>query len=460
MTPPIPRLGPRLRTDPSLTLAKLADVVDPRSGIVTDVARWSAPGSRVVGFAAGLETASLLGDSMLSRLRGTTEEIWRTGRQGREGTRVAFDPTRAFVRAVGEALERYACGLYDPSGFVTATWEDLKERALDPRALQRPTADEYARRPRLAPFDPRARMRWTWGWDLRDGRALLVPAQLCWVTYNLVAGEPRMTSPTSTGWALHHTREEAIHTALREVIERDSFFVHWLARMTPPRLDLASVELPDVRGFVDEVRADGAEPHVLVTTTDVGVPSFAVALVDRREGRPAFQLTLAAHPDPRRALRQAVEEAAMMRVSAAMREETPPPPARMEDIELMSDHAEFYLHQRNLGPVEWLLSGPEVPFSALPDLSSDDVWEEIRRMVSRLDAAGMGTLYVDTTPPDLRQAGWETAKVIVPGSVRHEYGHGNLSLDCPRVFEAPVRMGRRAARLASDEVNRDAHPYS
>ena len=99
-------------------------------------------------------------------------------------------------------------------------------------------------------------------------------------------------------------------------------------------------------------------------------------------------------------------------------------------------------------------------FDTLPDLASDDVWEETTRIVARLDAAGLDAIYVDTTPPDLREAGWQAAKVLVPGSVRHEYGYGNLSLDCPRIFQAPVRMGRRTTPTTAVDINRDAHPYS
>lgn len=466
MTAP-PRLVRGERTDPSLTLAKIADVVGDHCGLVTHLTRWRMMDPRrrpLFGYGATLETMTMLGDGELKRRRGESDEIWRTGRQGRDGNRVAPDRTRAFVRAVGEALERYACGIYDPGAFLTAPWSGVKDRALDPRLIQRPSAGEYALRPRLAPFDPDAPMRWAQGWSLRDERAVLVPAQLCYVTYNTLPREPRFVSPTSTGWALHHTEAEAIHTALREVVERDSFILAWLHRLDVPRLDVATVRDPHVRAFLDGVAADGALARVLVTTTDVGVPSFAVAIADRRPGRPAFQLTLGAHPDPSRALRQAIEEAAMMRLDVQLRVELEAvdAPEKMSDIRQMSEHADFYLRQENLGPVEFILAegARRVGMEDVGGHAVDDVADEASWMVDRLAEAGLDTIYVDTTPSDLREAGWRAAKVLVPGAARHEYGYGVRSLECPRIFDAPVRMGHRARRPTLDELNPDAHPYS
>jgi ribosomal protein S12 methylthiotransferase accessory factor len=465
--PPVPRLTARARTDPALTLAKLPDVFSPHCGIVTGIERFDVRERAmrgVAGYATTLEAATPMGYARFRELRGTRTEIFRTGADGRGGSRVAFDPMRAFVRAVGEALERYACCTYDPGALVTAAWRDVREHALDPRACQQPSAEEYARLSALTPFREDAPMRWQWAWRLGDGAPRLVPAQMCYVMYNLLPGEPRMAGPTSTGWAIHHTREEAVHSALREIVERDSFMLTWLHRLRVPTLDLDSVDMPDVRRYLASLREGGGKVRVLVTTTDLGIPSFALAAHDPRPGRPAFLLTLAAHPDPRRGLRQAVEEAAMMRLdlTARLRAGLDDPPARMEEVEEMADHAEYYLDPAHLAPVRWLLDETDpVRLDALDDLGSPDVWVETQRMVARIAQAGMETLYVDTTPPDLREAGgWHAAKVIVPGSVRHEYGHLVRYLDCPRILDAPLRMGLRSRRATPDELNSDVHPYS
>lgn len=460
------KLGRRPRTDPALTLAKLRDVVSPHCGIVTGMTRWLVQDPRArgtFGYGAGVETATVLGYAAFRARRAQETEVWREGAQGRDGNRVAFDRTRAFVRAVGEALERYASCTYDPARLVTAPWAEVKDRALDPLTLQRPTREEYAFMDNLQPFRPDAPMRWVEGWSLRDATPRLVPAQLAWLMYNPVPGEPRMLTGTSTGWALHHTMEEAIHAGLREVVERDSFFIAWLNRLRLPRLDLDAVRDPAVRTFADRLKAEGAELRVLVTTTDYGIPSFAACVVDRRPGKPAFLLTLAAHPDPVRGLRQVVEEAAMMRLDALFRVQQGAArhaPPRMEDARRMSDHGSYYLLRENLGPVAFLLDD-DAPVVPLPQgFGSDDAWAEVRGMVDRIAAAGHDVLAVDGTPDDLREAGWRAAKVLVPGSVRHEYGYGARFLDCPRIYHAPVRMGHRKAPSTPADLNPDLHPYS
>lgn len=454
------KLGPRRRTPPELTYAKLHDVHSRHCGIITDLERFEIRerGPKLYGYGATVEVATTLGYARFRQLRGSQSEIWRTGAAGRGGSRVAFDRTRAFVRTVGEGLERYACCTYDPGAFVRAPWIDVRERALDPRECQRPTKEEYSHLPLLAPFDPAAPMRWANGWSLRDKTERLVPAQDCYVMYNTIPGEPRLAGNTSTGWALHHTPEEAIQSALREVVERDSFMITWLHRLPVPTLDLDSIDMPDVKAWLADLDGEGSRARVLVTTTDFGIPSFAVAASDSRPGRPAFHLTLAAHPDPRRGLRQAVEEAAMTRLDLTyrVREGLVKSRATMEEITEMQDHAEYYLDPSHLAPLEWLLRPtPSIRLDEIPSAGSDDVWSEVTTMVDGIAKAGYDTLYVDTTPPDLREAGWAAAKALVPGSVRHEYGHGVRYLNCPRIYDAPARMGH-----ARGALNLDAHPYS
>lgn len=464
--PPMPRLRGRSRTSPTLTYAKLRDVVSPHCGIVTEVHRYDLRErglQGLYGYGAVLETATPLGFDAFRRRRASEVEVWSRGAEGRNGNRVAFDRTRAFVRALGEALERYACTTYDPGRFVTAAWRDVRDEALDPRALQHPSPDEYARLP-LEPFREDAPMRWQWAWRVPDGRPMLVPAQACYLMYNRVEGEPLTTTASSTGWALHHTWEEAVHTGLREVVERDSFMLTWLHRLRVPSLDLESVDEPDLRAWLASLQEGGSRVRVLVTTTDLGIPSFAVAASDPRPGRPSFLLTLGAHPDPRRGLRQALEEAAMMRLdlTARLRAGLVRPPARMEDVTDMGHHGEYYLDPRHLGPVEWLLDdgGPQVRLGDVPDHGSPNVHAELSWMVEQIGGAGHDALFLDGTPPDLREAGWVATKVLVPGTVRHEYGHGARFLACPRIYEAPVRMGHRARPATPDELNADVHPYS
>lgn len=466
MIPPAaPILRARARSDPALTFAKLRDVASPHCGVITDVSRFDVRerGYRGAhGYAVTLEAATTLGYDAFRRRRHAEAEVWRAA-EGRNGHRVAFDATRAMARAVGEALERYACCTYDPRALVHGSERALAPRAVPLDAFQRPDAEEYAKLTDLAPPDPDAAHRWCWAWRLRDGEARLVPAQTVYAMYNLLPGEPRFTTASSTGWALHHTWEEAVHTGLREVVERDSFILAWLHRLPVPALDVGSVDDPQVAAWLRALRSGGARATVRVTTTDLGIPSFALAVADDRPGFPAFQLTLAAHPDPRRGLRQVVEEAMMMRLdlSARVRAGHVARLAGMDEVVEMSHHSDLYLDPAHRGPAEWLLDEPAlVRLADLPDGASSDVHEELQAMAASIARAGHETLFVDGTPPDLREAGFVATKVVVPGTLRHEYGRGVRLLGVPRAYDAPVRMGHRATRPARDEINTDVHPYS
>lgn len=460
-----PKLQSRKRSDPSLTFAKLGDVLSNHCGIVTSVQplgqRAAALGG-AFGYAAQVESLTLLGNDVLRERRTTSPDAWRESAEGRAGTRVAYDRTRAFARAVGEALERYASCLYDPADLVTGSYHEIAPQgAIHPHAFQLPDAEEYAHLPELSPFQDEAPARWARAWSVRDEAWQVAPAQMVHLMYNPLPGEPRFVPTTSTGWAIHHTREEAIHAGLRETIERDAFAIHWLNKMHPPAVDLADAG-PEVERFVARIARDGATLHARSLTTDIGIAVFAIMIVDERAGRPAFCLTTAAHPNPRRGLLQAIEEAAMIHHHAKRRARELPPAKPATEISSMADHQDHYLRQENLVTLAPLLDarGASVALSDLPDFASDDVWAETRAMVNALARAGLDTLYVDGTPPDLRKAGWHAAKVLVPGAARHEYGYGVRLLACPRIYNAPVAMHKRTRPATRDELNTEPHPYA
>jgi radical SAM enzyme (TIGR01210 family) len=117
----------------------------------------------------------------------------------------------------------------------------------------------------------------------------------------LLPGEPR-------GTAVALTRQDAIFTALMEVIERDAAAIWWQAGLAAPAVDLDTVDDTHIQRFAAEQRALGRRIWMLNITSGAGVPTFIVFVQDAAGQFPVFGL--ACHASKLQAAQKAVLEAA------------------------------------------------------------------------------------------------------------------------------------------------------
>src|SRR4051794_15678028 len=119
----------------------------------------------------------------------------------------------AFVRAAGEAVERYA--LIPRTTLPDAEGAPEIERGILWRG-------EHAE-------------GWYAGRRLVDGTTVRVPAPV--VDYPLAEGDGRY-DPTPSGAAAGSTYDAAVTAALRELVEREVSVVAWARQAATPRIDL------------------------------------------------------------------------------------------------------------------------------------------------------------------------------------------------------------------------------
>lgn len=177
----------------------------------------------------------------------------------------------AWVRGVGEAVERYALAPGDdedleaPAGFPDVTEEMAAHGVVGPLATNRSLLS--ARR-------------------LATGEPCAVPRAA--VDYPGV-DEDGLADQTPSGAASGLGRDRALVRATLELIERDAFERAWQGVTTPHRVDLADLGEADAdtRSMLDQVESillrHGRSVHLGVLPTITGVPAVT-ALVQRGDG--------------------------------------------------------------------------------------------------------------------------------------------------------------------------------
>ena len=201
-------------TPSSPTLQRL---VSCRTGIVRTVSRLAA-----IGDAASAWLAELADPG-----------VWSSFTMGNPITAGASwqDETHAIEAALGEATERY-CGTLIPSGLPTTTAKHLRhigEPVLsgDDLALHSPSQHQQPGFP-FVPLSEETEVAWVPAEDVQDGSMVFVPASVVYLGditehYTVAA----TNYPVGAGMAAGLSREQAIESALGEVVERHSLATAW-----------------------------------------------------------------------------------------------------------------------------------------------------------------------------------------------------------------------------------------
>lgn len=88
---------------------------------------------------------------------------------------------------------------------------------------------------------------------------------------------------TTSGIAGHFIQKNAILNAWLELIERDSFLVHWLNTISPPKIDIScGVRDKELELLLDSCKKNEIEVHLLDITSDLGVP-VCLAIVSKND---------------------------------------------------------------------------------------------------------------------------------------------------------------------------------
>jgi oxazoline/thiazoline synthase len=224
-------------------------------------------------------------------------------------------------------------------------------------------------------------------------------------------------------------------------VERDSVALWWYNRVSRPAFDLDSFADPWFDEFREVYAGLNRDVWVLDLTADLGIP--VAAAVSRRVDKPAEDVLMAfgAHLDPRLAVQRALAEMnqflpAVIDVKADGTGYAFPDEVQQEwwRFAKLADHG--YLAPRG---------APRSHAGTHPDLSGEDLLDDIRLVRHIVESRGMEVLVLDQTRPDIELPVY---KVMVPG-LRHfwaRFGPG-------RLYDVPVEVGWLDEPTPEDDLN-------
>ena len=387
---------------------------------------------------------------------GTDTAFFSPVRSAVEGSAVKTDTLTAQICAVGEGLERYSAGIFNPSGFVRGSLSSLGDAAVDPRSLPLHSAREYELgEGEIFPYRPDLEIDWVEGAELTTGRRRYVPAIAVHLPYRAPRRVEMLQNLVSTGWAAGSNLAHAIRAGLFEAIERDAVTIFWYNRLIAPTLDWRTLPPGPARTILEGMAGQDIEVIAKDITTDIGVPAILLLGRTTMSGRPVALTACRAGLDWSSCFLGVAQELAQVftlyRVKPAIGEE-PDETAILRDP---WDFGRYYCYASRVGLLDFIREGPVVPVDLQENEQMNDA-AVVDHVAKRLDAVDLTAIAVNATPIDVAQCGVTVARVVVPGLQPLSFSTTLRHLGGRRVYEAPVRMGLRSTPLAEDELN--PHP--
>ncbi|MFB6172402.1 MAG: YcaO-like family protein [Haloarculaceae archaeon] len=339
----------------------------------------------------------------------------------RQTAGVAVDWNAAFVKALGEAYERYSAAVYRTASFERGP-------AAEVAGAVPPTA--FVTSPAFDAPDPADDLAWVPGRDLRTGERAALPAAFV----QFPPPEPRYRPAITTGLGLGNDAVEAVLSGLYEVVERDAAMLAWYSTYDP--LELA-VEDEAYETLARRARSEGLSTTALLLTQDVDVPVVGVAV--HREGGawPRFATGMSASLDPVAAARAALEEAVQnwMELRGMGRD------GAASESGAIGYYADFPAAAR-----AFVDAADAVPADAVGPEMVPTGEAELDALLARLADADLDAYAARVTPPDVERIGFEAVRALVPQAqplFTDDPYFGERAEQVPRDLGFEPRPGRR-----------------
>ncbi len=374
----------------------------------------------------------------------------------------------AVATAIAETVERHCTCFYDPDLLVEGSARELAPLAVSPELLRFFTREQLEHFGKGAPahFDDDTRLRWAWGYSLTRRTPRLVPASRVYMNYRPLPGEARIGHSASTGLAAGLTREEAILSALLELVERDAVTIAWLQGWAGRRIDVDDLDTAAslrTRAWTDRRSVD---VRAFELATDLDIPAVLLVMRRQTEIGPVACVGSAARLSARQALLKSMHEAAQnfpyLRYVLEGEKHWQPAPD-FSNLETFDHHFLTYLKRPELVPqgFAFLDRCPlRVPLSQIPDGSTGRVLGDLECCLARIEKAGYEVIACDLTTPDVAEVGFSVVRVVIPGLMPLHSHHRRPHLGVRRLFELPARLNwHRAGWDPMAGLNPLPHPF-
>lgn len=374
----------------------------------------------------------------------------------------ALEKKRAVSKLFGEILERYAL-TKQPTDVIKGSYNDLVKVGKCPLNPEELNSYDKKLFKEINPtvIDLKSEIfHWIEAKEVYSKKRVLIPAQLVYVPFNGSSLEPQLEESISTGGSCGGSLEEAIYGGACEVIERDSYMLHYLLKLPGQSISITDDKDKELSFLRKYISGYNLELFLVDMTTDLQVPSLAAIIIDRTNLGPAVSIGLKAGFDLKRTIIGAIEEAFMVRSWIRDKFVYFEPDFKLKDghIHTIEERAYYWFDVSMIQKLDfWLGNKKTIKYSDLKKKFNLSKKSYLTSLVVRLRKKDIPIYYVNLTPIEMEKNGFFVVKVIIPSLQ-------SLYLDEYNKYFGKRRLHEFSQKLAKNkkheiELNLIPHPF-
>jgi len=358
--------------------------------------------------------------------------------EGADGIVWAFandlkDRNLAELKAIMEALERYACSVVPFAELIKTSAKRLGRSVIDPRRVVSYTSWQYKPNFALLPFSNNRNYYWKEVMTFPQREKRYLPAECLYFPLSSNVFPRPYTFANSSGVAAGFNFEEVLLRGLYEAIERDAFMIVWLKRITMPIIQKVSLpeDLQDRIGKIEEL---GYQVFLVNLTLDLAPVALVVAVSFHRE--PALILGTASNLDILKAYSKALAEVEQQLYWNLRSSTRPFILSNYKKVKEVSDHAALYYTNQYLPIASFLWSGDSQPLPTLQKIPNN----ELEKILEIFTSRQIEIVVANLTSSFLKEFGVLVMRTIPLGLIPISFGYGAEPLGMPRLKRLPKEI--------------------
>lgn len=195
----------------------------------------------------------------------------------------SLDINEAFAKTLGEVFERQFTEF--PSNPSSVRYSSIKgliekgNRFIDPSTYSQATEKQIAAFPEVFKCDEETILGWVKVKDILSGEEVYALGQDAFWGFGYNEIEPRLSSLGTNGCGGGYSMEQAINSALLEILQRDTFFRYWYFKKKPNKIDLQTIPSnSNASLLIQNLNREGFIVHILDMSDIAGFPTITAII--------------------------------------------------------------------------------------------------------------------------------------------------------------------------------------
>lgn len=365
-----------------------------------------------------------------------------------------LDKKMAVIKAEAEACEWYLCGRSADMSLIDGTYQELGNRAIDPRKMISYLPEQLGIDGKVESFADDHMYEWLKVQSIKTGNEHLVLADFAFFPYAPKYGR-RYAYANSSGAAAHVTSQEALEHAVLETIEREAFMVTWLNRLRRSSIDKSSVPIE----FQKRIRAlelSGFD----VSLIDISYNLTPVIMVFiKLRNVPFISCSTASGYELSDILDRALAESEAS-AYCKLRDGSSRVIFTAEEVVSTMDHGAFYENAKLIQRVSFLAGNTKKP-TTFKEMGSKKYPSSKEELYSQMFSQELDILTCEITDNSrLRDLPYKVVRAFIPGMVPINFGYGIEPFGMSRVRTLPIQSKVFFPKRGVATLNRLPHPFT